>query len=263
MPVAMAAPAQATGSRSNQDPAGEALLIIAHGDRGGGQDNRLAAEVARRMRGSGRFSHVGVAFLSGDRGIGAVAHRLRGRTVRVCPLFMSDGHYVREAIPERLGPDSQGITGDHRYAVMRPAGLNPLVARIVADIAAGAAAAAGLAAACVRLLAVAHGSSKDPASRLAAEALAGRIAAMQRFAAVDTAFLEEPPLLDARLRALPGPLVVTGLFIGEGLHGAEDMAAAVAAAGRDDLYLASPLARSQALVATICADILATRGGPA
>ncbi len=140
---------------------------------------------------------------------------------------------------------------------MQPTGLNPRLAEIVAGIAAETATAAGLAAAAARLLIVAHGSSKDPASRLAAEAAAKAIAGLRRFAGVDTAFLEEPPFLDERLRALPGPLIVSGFFIGEGMHGAEDMAAAVAATGRGDLYPAPPLARSQALIDTICADILA------
>jgi len=263
MPVAMAAPAQATGTRSRQESAGDALLIIAHGDRGGMRDNRLAAEVARRMRRSGRFLDVGIAFVAGDPGIGEAAERLQGGAVRVCPLFMSDGYYVNKAIPEQLGLDSKGRAGGRRYMLLQPTGLNPRLPLIVADIAAGTAAAAGLAAAGVGLIIVAHGSSKDPASRRAAEAIAGAIAATGRFAGVDTAFLEEPPLLDERLSALSGPLIVAGLFIGEGMHGAEDMAAAVAATGRGDLFTAPPLARSEALVASICADILSAVTGPA
>lgn len=258
MPFAMAAPAQATRTRSNRERAREALLIIAHGDRGGMRDNRLAGEVARRMRASGRFSDVGIAFVAGDPAIGDAARRLRGETVRVCPLFMSDGHYVRTAIPEQLGLTREGPAVGRRYRLMQPAGLNARLPDIVASIAAQTAATAGLAAAATGLLIVAHGSSKDPASRLAAEAVAGAIAAMRRFAGVDAAFLEEPPLLDERLRALPGPLIVAGLFVGEGLHGAEDMAAAVAASQRGDLYPAPPLARAETLVAGICADILAT-----
>ena len=238
-------------------PAGEALLIVAHGDRGGMRDNHLVNEVARRMRHSGRFSDVGIAFVAGSPAIGEAARRLEGATVRVCPLFMSDGYYVRTAIPERLGLDAKGTAAGRRCILMQPTGLNPRLAVIVAGIAAETATAAGLAAAAARLLIVAHGSAKDPASRLAAEAAAKAIAGLRRFAGVDTAFLEEPPFLDERLRALPGPLIVSGFFIGEGMHGAEDMAAAVAATGRGDLYPAPPLARSQALVDTICADILA------
>ncbi len=257
----MANPVQTTGTRSSEVPSAhaksEALLIIAHGDRGGMRANRLAKEVARRMRASGRFADVGVAFVTGSPDISKAAHRLKGATVRVCPLFMSDGYYVRTAIPERLGLDSGGTAAGRRYTLMAPTGLDPRLPEIVADIAAETAGAAGLTAASARLLIVAHGSSKDPASRLAAEAAARAIAAMRRFAGVDTAFLEEPPFLDERLRALPGPLIVTGFFIGEGMHGAEDMGAAVAATGRGDLYPAPPLARAEALIATICADILA------
>jgi len=209
------------------------------------------------MRHSGRFCDVGTAFVRGSPEIAEAAHRLKGATVRVCPLFMSDGYYVRKAIPEQLGLDSGGIAEGRRYSLMAPTGLNPRLPDIVADIAAETSATAGLAPGSARLLLVAHGSSKDPASRIAAEAAAGAIAAMRRFTGVDTAFLEEPPFLDERLRAMPGPLLVTGFFVGEGMHGAEDMAAAVAATGRSDLYPTTPLARSESLIATICADILA------
>ncbi len=237
--------------------AGEALLIVAHGDRGGERDNRLAREICARMRCTGAFCDVGIAYIRGAPGLAEAADRLQGDTVRVCPLFMSDGYYVRVAIPEGLGVIEGKETPGRRFSIMAPTGLSPRLPAIVADVAAATAGAAGIRAADAGLLIAAHGSSKDPASRRAAQNIADAIRAARRFAAVDTAFLEEPPLLDDQLRTLPGPLLLTGLFIGEGMHGAEDMAAAAAAAGRGDLYPTPPLSRSDALIEAICADITA------
>ena len=236
----------------------EALLIVAHGDCGGVRDNRLAATVAARMARTGRFGGVGIGYIRTTPDLAAAAAALEGDLVRVYPLFMSDGYYVSHAIPERLeiadgGADPRG----RRFTIMQPTGLSPRLPAIVAGLARTAAKAAGLAPAVARLLIVAHGSTKDPASRLAAEAAAAAIAGTDDFAAVDAAFLDEAPFLADRLAALPGPLIVSGLFIGEGLHGAEDMEAAVAATGRRDLHLAPPLARARALIDAICADITA------
>ena len=240
------------------EAAREALLIVAHGDCGRVPDNRLANAIAGRMRLSGRFSDVGIGYMRGTPDLAAAAAGLAGDRVRICPLFMSDGYYVRQAIPERLnisqgGADSRG----RRFAIMAPTGLSAGLPAIVAAAAQAAADDAGMAPAGARLLIVAHGSSKDPASRQASEALAAAIRAGNAFAGVDTAYLEEPPGLADQLDALPGPVVVMGFFIGEGMHGAEDMAAAVERAGRDDLWLAPPLSHSDQLIEAICADITA------
>jgi sirohydrochlorin cobaltochelatase len=239
-------------------PEREALLIVTHGDCGGARDNRLANVIAGRMRLTRRFSDVGIGYMRGTPDLATAAAGLRGDEVRICPLFTSDGYYVRQAIPERLAIANGGSdAGGRRFAIMAPTGLSARLPAIVAAGAGAAAHAAGMTPAAARLLIVAHGSSKDPASRQASEALAAAIRASNAFAGIDTAYLEEAPLLADQLAGLPGPVVVTGFFIGEGMHGAEDMAAAVERAGRDDLCLAPPLSRSHQLIEAICADITA------
>jgi sirohydrochlorin ferrochelatase len=237
----------------------EALLIAAHGDCGGARDNHLANAIAARMRRSGQFADVGVGYMRGTPNLAEAAAGLAGDRVRICPLFTSDGYYVRQAIPARLGiTDSGGDAVGRRYAIMSPTGLSARLPQIVSANALAAARDAGIVPGDARLLVVAHGSSKDAASRHATEALAAAIRGGNGCAAVDTAYLEEPPLLADQLARLPGPLVVAGFFIGEGMHGAEDMRLAVAQAGRDDICLAPPLSRSRQLIEAICADIAVT-----
>ena len=77
----------------------------------------------------------------------------------------------------------------------------------------------------------------------------------ERFAGIELAFLEESPFLDDQIRAVEGPIVVVGLFAGEGLHGGVDLPEAVARSGRKDVVLSSPLARSPALMRLIAEDL--------
>jgi len=249
-----------TRSHSPKAPATEApaaaLLIVAHGDCGGERANRLAGRIARHMRRSDRFSDVAVGYMRGTPGLAEAAAAIDGGEVRVCPLFMSDGYYVRRAIPARLQLDREGSDrSGRRFRIMPPTGLSGHLPAIIATAAEARARAASLAPAEAGLLLVAHGSTKDPASRFAAEAVADAIRGAGWFAAVDTAYLEEAPFLTGQLAALPGPVIVAGLFIGEGMHVTEDVQAAVAAAARADLHLLAPLSRSPRLVAAICADI--------
>ncbi len=233
------------------------LLIVAHGERGGKRHNRLPNIIAERMRSSGRFQDVAIGYISDTPDLASAGARLKGDEVRIVPLFMSDGYYVRQAIPERLAISGDNDASGRRIVILAPTGLSARLPAIVAGEAASAARSAGLQPDSAHLLMVAHGSGNDPASRLAAEAAAAAVSALQVFGAVHTAFLEEPPLLAKALAALPGPLIVSGFFIGEGLHGAEDLGAAVAASGRGDVHLAPPLARSPAFIQLICDDIAA------
>ena len=239
-------------------PSLAALLIVAHGERGGKRHNRLPNIIAERLRSSGRFADVAVGYMRETPDLATAAKELGGDQVWVCPLFMSDGYYVRQAIPQRLGISDGSDARGRRFVILPPTGLSARLPGIVAAEAAGTARSAGLVPAAAHLLMVAHGSGNDPASRLAAEAAAAALRSLQVFAAVHNAFLEEPPLLADALARLPGPLIVSGFFIGEGLHGAEDMEAAVAASGRRDVHLVPPLAGSQALIQSIVDDIAAT-----
>lgn len=233
------------------------LLIAAHGERGGLRANRLPLALAELVRQTDRFCQVGVGYIRGEPPIEAVAAGLPDGQVDIYPLFMSAGYYVNEAIPERLSIAASGRDARGRpVRVMTPIGVRPVMARIVAGRATRAATGANLRPSATTLLLVAHGSSKDSASREATLALGERISRQGAFADVSAAFLEEPPSLDDALGAMAGPLVVFGLFIGEGLHGNDDLKAAVQRAGRSDLALAPALAQGPELAVAARDDIL-------
>ena len=233
------------------DPEGDGtgLLIVAHGERGGSTENRLAHALARRMRASGRYAAVEVGFIRSRPRMEEAAARLAALRVTVYPLFMSDGYYVRTAIPERLGLADNGRDADGREVrILNPLGADDRLPALIASLARQAAERAGWPGAAAHLLLAAHGSSKSGESAAAARAIARRVEKIADFASVDTAFLEEEPFLDDALSGMAGPGVLLGLFAGEGMHAGEDLPAAVARSGRGDIALCGPLAGEPTLL---------------
>lgn len=230
------------------------LLIVAHGERGGSSENRLAHALAERMRASGRYAEVKVGFLRAEPRIEAAATRMAAERFEVYPLFMSDGYYVRQAIPERLGASAE----EKSMRVLAPLGVAPKIPALIADLAHKAAVRAGMSNRASHLLLVAHGSSKSDESAAAARAIAEQVAKISDFASVEVAFLEEEPFLDRVLSRLPGPAVILGLFAGDGLHAGEDLPTAVAKSGRRDVVLCAPIALEPALLDLIVSALVRT-----
>lgn len=231
------------------------LVIVAHGDRGGERGNRLAYRVAEEAARLPGYRSVHTCFVRGEPTIRSVAEALPTGKATVYPLFMSDGYYVKQAIPQQL---VAGGSAAEQINIMRPVGLSPLLPAIIADLALEAAERAGIDPNGAALLLAAHGSTKSADSRNATLAVARRLAERNPFAAVEIAFLEEAPFLADQLAIIGRPVVAVGLFAGEGLHGAEDLPHAVKACGRADVVLAQPLSRSPALVDLICRELAAT-----
>ena len=243
-------------AQATEDEAGISLLIVAHGECGGVGDDRLVHRVAERVRGWPRFNAVNACFIRGEPSIKAVAQNRPAGATAVYPLFMSDGYYVKHAIPEYLGSASGRDTGDQpAVRIMRPVGLNPKLPLLFAELAKHAAHSAGMNCREASLLLVAHGSGKSPESRKATLAVAAALEKADLFAAIETGFLEEAPFLPDQLATIAGPVIAVGLFIGEGMHGAEDLPQAIRDCGRDDIVLAEPLSRSPALLDLICDEL--------
>jgi sirohydrochlorin ferrochelatase len=149
--------------------------------------------------------------------------------VVVYPLFMSGGCFTRVRLPQLLA--EAGPRSARRVTMLPALGCDPRLADLIADKAAAAARTRGLVERDVTVVLLAHGSRSDAASRHAAQQAARRLDAVRRFAGVSCAFLEEPPALADCVAALNGPAVVIGLFVGDGLHGGQDVPALIGALG--------------------------------
>jgi sirohydrochlorin ferrochelatase len=244
-----------TRSHSRAAPAIEpetrpVLLIVSHGERGGARDDRFAYGLVERLRGAAGFADVQACFLSKEPSLKTVSAALPPGPVVIYPLFMADGYFVNKAIPRQL-PSHE----DRDLTVLTPLGLNPRLPGLVAQLAVDAARAAGVDKATHELLLAAHGSKHEPASRLATEHLAERLRQQHVFAGVSVSFLEEAPFVSDQLAAITRPVIVAGLFAGQGMHGAGDVPQAVQASGRGDVVLAPQLVSSPVLAELVVAQI--------
>ena len=240
-------PAPAIDPRPDAD-----LVIVAHGERGGRGDNAALLRLAARTARAGGLGVVHAGVLKGGPSLEAALHAARGGAGCIYPLFMSDGYYVRTAIPERLRRAGKAIH------VHRPFGLEPGLAKVIARVAARALGARDHGPVAGTLLLVGHGSSKSDDSRAATDWQAARVRSLGAFDEVRTAYLENAPILaDALQRLPPGPCAVVGLFSGEGLHAGEDVPAAIRLTGRSDIRYAGPIGTAPEAAALIAASVRA------
>lgn len=198
------------------------LLLLAHGERLDGQSNddvtRLAADIASRNL----AAETRVGFIAGTPQIAQALQTLTAGRILAYPLFMADGHFLRIAVNSLRTAAKAGYPR-RAVTVMPPLGAETALANLVAAKAEAAACAQGLAPAETTLVLVAHGSKRNKASRRATETVAERLRALTPFAAVTSAYLDEPPALGEALESHPGPAVVVGMFVGHGLHARIDL----------------------------------------
>ena len=178
--------------QATEKAAEPALLIVAHGERGGAGDDRVVYELAEQMRHSGVYSTVHGCFVSKEPSLKSTIDGMSAGPVTIYPLFMSDGYFVKQTIPRSIDESRQ-------TKVMTPLGLNRQLPQLVAKVALQSAKATGWVPGDCHLLLVAHGSKHDRASRTATGTVAKSIEAMDDFAGVSTSFLEESPFLDEQV----------------------------------------------------------------
>lgn len=210
------------------------VLIAAHGGRhldrhSNGSVIRLAQNVAARLSGV----PVTIGYINGVPTIDAAIAALAAPHVIVYPLFMADGHFGQTVL-HRLVETASEMWPGISITVLPPLGLDPALPDVVVGKAASAAATLGAPLQDMTLVLLAHGSTRGRASAAAAEWTAKNAHAHQLFADVRVAFLDEAPSLQAVAAEIKGPLVVVGLFSGDGLHGGGDAVRLMAQLDRQD-----------------------------
>lgn len=227
-------------------------LLAAHGERGGGADNSSVERLAAGLSRQGLEVHFG--FIKGTPTIAEAMRACTAPRLLVYPLFLADGFFTHIRLPQLIaeaGPPHSGRV----IEILPPLGLDPGLASLVATKASEAARTGGCPEHQVTIVLLAHGSTNDAASHRAADALARELRAPNRFRAVACAFLEEPPALKDAVARAPGPIVVVGLFAGEGLHGHEDVARLMAGLRRRDIAFAGNVGTWPEIVDIVAAAI--------
>ncbi|MBV9978911.1 CbiX/SirB N-terminal domain-containing protein [Bradyrhizobium sp.] len=196
-----------------------AVLVAAHGERTPGAENENARRVARALSDRGLAAEVGVGFISGTPSIAEALRALTSRRIIVYPLFASSGYFSRDRLVQLL---DEGNRQNRELALLTPLGLDQGMPDFVMARAGEACRDHGFAPDASTIILLAHGSRRNAASREAAEWVAHGIQSRSTFGDVRIALLEEHPFLPEAANGVVGPIVVVGLFSGEGLHGARD-----------------------------------------
>ena len=234
------------------------LLLAAHGERRTDADNVGVSRLARSLADKGLAAEVGFGFIEGSPSVDDAIAALLSRDVDVYPLFLSDGYFTRVALP-RLVEQAKDRDATRIINILPPLGLEPALADVIADEAVAATHSCATLPAETSIVLLAHGSKKDQASHVAAERLADRIRQRQRFYDTRIALLEEAPSLADEVEGMSGPIIVIGLFAGEGMHGTDDARRLVAELKRDDVMLIGPVGTFAAIETVIVSAVIQHR----
>lgn len=200
---------------TDREPAAT-LVLCGHGTRGrGGALDRHVERI--RMRGA--FDDVRVGSLYGSPEIGAVLDTVGARHVTIVPWLMCAG-YTMDRLAERVARHPLA----DRIILAEPVGAPPGIAELAVEMARRTCVDRGWCPARTALLLIGHGSGRSDVSAETTRRHADRIAAAGGFAAVATAFLDEPPSPAEAVASLKPPhCVAVGLFAERSLHGEDDV----------------------------------------
>lgn len=217
-----------TRSHSQPAPATDrvpALILVAHGDRGGEGENRAVFDHAARLKRSVPSWEVRAGVLNGNPSLeDALAGAAAFESIHVVPMLMSEGYFTETVIPSRLSAVRRDGEPD-RFIVHPAIGVTHAVSDLAASLAREGAAHIGCLPGQVAVLLAGHGARTNGRARQAIEEHARYLRAKDTFARVDTAYLEEAPFLTDVVAKLNCPTVVVGMFISDGLHAGEDVPA--------------------------------------
>ena len=143
-------------------------------------------------------------------------------TPLIYPLFMTDGWFVRSALPKRLGAAPAQI--------LPPLGVEDGLPDLVAGVLRSAMDARGWTVKDTFLLVGSHGSGRSPNSKQATEAFVRQLRSRIGFKEVRTGYVEEAPYFGDAARGVPDKALCLPFFAAYGGHVKEDIIDALAAA---------------------------------
>ncbi len=212
------------------------LILLGHGSTRNDGSEKPVFQHAAELRRRGLFAGVREAFWKQGPKIDAVLNSVRTRRTIIVPLFISEGYFTEEAIPEALGFKQTGQAGWSRtlnrggreLAYTPPVGVHPRMTEVLLHRATEVVAQHPFPnqpkPAETSLFIAGHGTERNAQSRLAIERQVELIRARNLFAEVQPCFMEESPrIADVSKIAIAKKLVVVPFFISDGLHVTEDI----------------------------------------
>ncbi len=204
-----------------------ALLIVGHGSTVNPDSSTPSLAQAATIRDQGLFREVVCSFWKEEPNLRDALLLFDDpeiRQVYVVPNFISEGYFTQTIIPRELQLDGRLTTrpSGQIWKYCEPVGNHPavtdLLLRRAREIAPGAPDAE------TTLLIVGHGTSLNDNSAIAAKREVEKIARLGRYARVQNAYMEEPPLISEWLHLTTTPnVIVVPFFISDGLHSYQDI----------------------------------------
>ncbi len=213
-----------------------ALILVGHGSTKNTASSAPVCQHAAELRRRGIFAEVRECFWKVEPRVQGALAWVAARRVFVVPLFMGEGFFTGEAIPQALGLRVDAPADAARRQVFngqlvhycQPVGTHPAMTGVVLARARGVVEQFPFPRAPrpeeTTLFLAAHGTTRNENSRKTAERQAGILRERDLYADVHAVFLLEKPAV-AECYTLAGTrnLVVVPFFISDGLHASEDL----------------------------------------
>ncbi|HAV61644.1 MAG TPA: cobalamin biosynthesis protein CbiX [Verrucomicrobiales bacterium] len=212
------------------------LIVLGHGSTVNDDSAAPVFQHAAELRRRGLFGEVREAFWKQEPKLAAVLASAACPRVVVVPLFISEGYFTEEAIPEALGLKRPGESAWSRHGkvdgrvlhLTPPVGSDPSMTGLLLHRAAEVIELFPFPArprtTDISLFIAGHGTERNRRSREAVEHQVALVREMDLYADVRPCFIEEEPLIKGvPAAATTRNVVVAPFFIADGLHVAEDI----------------------------------------
>lgn len=213
-----------------------ALVLVGHGSTLNADSSAAVCQHADELRRRRIFAQVQECFWKLEPGIAGVLRGVFAPRVFIVPVFISEGYFTEEVIPRELGLRA----GDRKEFARRqqrggqtlfycgPVGTHDSMTRVLLARAREVVQAHPFPRAPqpreIALFIAGHGTGNNENSRKAIERQVELIRAMNLYAEVHPAFMEEDPRIgDCYQVARAGNIVMVPFFISDGLHSVEDI----------------------------------------
>lgn len=206
-----------------------AIVLVAHGDRGGTARNEGLTAHAKALSAHGIYGHIGLAFLKGEPTLSEAfseASASGASSIILVPVMMAEGYFSRIVLPREVAAVGASLP----VTTTSVLGLRPEIAGLIDQIACAEAQAQNLVPGSATLMIVGHGSAIGPDARVPVDRAVARLRALNRFAEVVPALVEESPTLDEAVAGLTRPTIIVSLLASDGLHGDDDLSEALESA---------------------------------
>ncbi|HTH18154.1 MAG TPA: CbiX/SirB N-terminal domain-containing protein [Magnetospirillum sp.] len=203
-----------------------AILLVGHGSARHPDSATPIHALAEALRRRGPWSEVAAAFMKQGPHLSEALSLVSADEVVIVPVFAGKGYYTDVLIPREMGLDGPVTRKNGRILhLTQPAGCDPRIPGLMARRADAVACSAGLDPTRTSLLLIAHGSGRPGGAGETPKAIATAIAAMDHFAEVRLAFLEQEPFARdwQSLVQDRGEVVVLPLLVAQGTHASQDI----------------------------------------